>query len=217
MQNNTNSIKPLNAAMVNGYSIVTFQRPLKASDQYDLPIPINGSQAIVWAIGPLNQRSEVSFHTQYTKGNRFIDFGRQPIWNCPVPDGEMKMTGDDVSGSSANREGDRRQPQPQQQKQEINRRGSQSRPASNEGETEVARRPVPAPKPASTNGAWEIPPIQCYEPEDGVFYAQMGPTGGKHGYPAITGLCGSCSLDCNSLTLSLLLPPFCVLLAENHF
>lgn len=35
--------------------------------------------------------------------------------------------------------------------------------------------------------AWEIPPIQCYEPEDGVFYAQMGPTGGKRGYPAITG------------------------------
>lgn len=45
----------------------------------------------------------------------------------------------------------------------------------------------PTPAPASTRGAWEIPPIQCDEPEDGVFYAQMGPTGGKHGYPAITG------------------------------
>jgi len=52
------------------------------------------------------------------------------------------------------------------------------------------RRPqrVPAtPAPAPTNDAWEIPPIQCYEPDDGIFYAQMGPTGGKHGYPAITG------------------------------
>lgn len=43
------------------------------------------------------------------------------------------------------------------------------------------------PAPASTNDAWEIPPIQCDEPDDGVFYAQLGPTGGKHGYPAITG------------------------------
>lgn len=53
----------------------------------------------------------------------------------------------------------------------------------------ITRRPQrPAtPAPAPTNDAWEIPPIQCYEPEDGIFYAQMGPTGGKHGYPAITG------------------------------
>jgi len=42
-------------------------------------------------------------------------------------------------------------------------------------------------KPVNSNGAWDIPAIQCHEPEDGVFYAQMGPTGGKHGYPAITG------------------------------
>jgi len=35
--------------------------------------------------------------------------------------------------------------------------------------------------------AWDIPAIQCYEPDDGVYYAQMGPTGGKHGYSAITG------------------------------
>lgn len=185
VQDNTNSIRLLNAAMVNGYSIVTFQRPLKASDQFDLPIRINGSQAIVWGIGPLNQRTEVSFHTKYTKGDRLIDFGRQPIWNCPVPDGEMKMTGDEINGKPAaaivdsskdrNREpeGNRRQ-QPQSQKQDINRRGSQSRPASTtETEVDVPKRPVPTPKPVSTNGAWEIPPIQCYEPEDGVFYGRF--------------------------------------------
>lgn len=185
--------------MVNGYSIVTFQRPLKASDQFDLPIQINGSQAIVWGIGPLNQRTEVSFHTKYTKGDRLIEFGREPIWNCP--DGEMKIAGDEISGKPAapvvnnsrdkNRDAqdNNRRQQQQSQKQEVNRRGSQSRPTlNNEGEVEVSRRPVPAPKPAPKNGAWEIPPIQCYEPEDGVFYAQMGPTGGKHGYPAITGM-----------------------------
>jgi hypothetical protein len=34
---------------------------------------------------------------------------------------------------------------------------------------------------------WFIPPIPCYEPEDGVFYAHIGPTGGKAGYQSITG------------------------------
>lgn len=40
----------------------------------------------------------------------------------------------------------------------------------------------------SRNKFWEIPAIQCHEPDDGVFYAQLGPTGGKQGYSAITGL-----------------------------
>lgn len=49
--------------------------------------------------------------------------------------------------------------------------------------------PAPARAPAVPRSKhWEIPPIQCFEPDDGVFYAQMGPTGGKQGYPAITGL-----------------------------
>lgn len=53
--------------------------------------------------------------------------------------------------------------------------------------TTTTARPIPTPAPVTDRNAWEIPPIQCYEPEDGVFYAQMGPTGGKRGYPAITG------------------------------
>ena len=176
--------------MVNGYSIVTFQRPLKASDRYDLPILTNGSQAIVWALGPLNQRYEVSFHSQYTKGDRFIDFGRQPIWNCPMPEGENK---DDESEEENSHEIRVTPQRPAQEELTANRRGSNNRqPQQSQSDRrtetiETARRPVPTPKPASKNGAWDIPPIQCYEPEDGVFYAQMGPTGGKQGYPAITG------------------------------
>ncbi|XP_055715595.1 protein Skeletor, isoforms B/C [Phlebotomus papatasi] len=180
---NTNSIRLLNAAMVNGYSIVTFQRPLKASDSLDLPIFTNGSQAIVWAIGPLNQRYEVSFHSQYTKGNRLIDFGRQPIWNCPTPDGDGKSEEEaSVEEEYYDRRPVNRRPEPQQivQEHQPNRRQ----------EIIEAPRPVPTPRPANKNGAWDIPPIQCYEPEDGVFYAQMGPTGGKQGYPAITGHVG---------------------------
>lgn len=47
---------------------------------------------------------------------------------------------------------------------------------------------TPPPPAAATNveQAWKIPPIECNEPDDGILYAQMGPTGGKHGYSAIT-------------------------------
>ncbi|XP_051164567.1 protein Skeletor, isoforms B/C isoform X2 [Leptopilina boulardi] len=164
IQDDTNSVRLLNAAMVNGYSIVTYQRPLKANDELDRQIKTNGSQAIIWAVGPLNERNEVSFHSDYLKTDRFIEFGRPPVWNCPMPDQEPSRTYDeDIDKSSSN--------------QEL---------------TATTRRPRPpaTPAPAPKTDAWLIPDIQCYEPEDGVFYAQMGPTGGKHGYPAITGHVG---------------------------
>ncbi|XP_012528510.1 protein Skeletor, isoforms B/C isoform X2 [Monomorium pharaonis] len=158
IRENTDSVRLLNAAMVNGYSIVTYQRPLKASDELDLPILTNRSQAIIWAVGPLNERQEVSFHSHYLRTDRFIEFGRPPAWNCPMPDQEPS----DVNETASSHQVTLRTPQ----------------------------RVQATPAPASTKDAWEIPPIQCYEPEDGVFYAQMGPTGGKHGYPAITGHVG---------------------------
>ncbi|XP_011297024.1 protein Skeletor, isoforms B/C isoform X1 [Fopius arisanus] len=166
IQENTNSVRLLNAAMVNGYSIVTYQRPLGASDELDRQIRTNGSQAIIWAIGPLNERNEVSYHSHYLKTDRFIEFGRPPSWNCPMPEMDQSHTPhEDIPNKGSN-------------KQELvvtTRRPS---------------RPPATPAPAATTDAWEIPPIQCNEPDDGVFYAQLGPTGGKHGYPAITGHVG---------------------------
>jgi len=95
-------VRLLNAAMVNGYSIVTYQRPLKASDELDLPILTNGSQAIIWAIGPLNDRQEVSFHSHYLKTDRFIEFSRPPAWNCPMPDQEVSYG--DANETASNNE-----------------------------------------------------------------------------------------------------------------
>lgn len=90
--------------MVNGYSIVTYQRPLKANDELDRQIITNGSQAIVWAIGPLNERNEVSFHSDYLKTDRFIEFGRPPAWNCPMPDQEQAgPVGDNSDKGSSNK------------------------------------------------------------------------------------------------------------------
>lgn len=87
----------MNAATVNGYSIVTYQRPLKATDEFDLPIIGNSTQAIAWAIGPLNQRYEVSFHSLFSKQTKLVQFGREPSWNCPLSENDMKMidAGDD--------------------------------------------------------------------------------------------------------------------------
>lgn len=203
LKDNTNSIRLLNAAIVNDYSIVTYQRPLKAADAHDRPIFVNGSQAIIWAIGPLNQRFEVSYHSNFLKKNKLLDFGRQPFWNCPIPDSETKplIAHAEVDNKSrpqvqkVNQQTPQKvnQQQPQrvnQQPQKVNQQVTRKSVPATEApqrRSQTTQRPVPTPKAAPKTDAWEIPPIQCHEPEDGVFYAQMGPTGGKRGYPAITG------------------------------
>lgn len=58
----------LNAALVNGYSIVTYQRPLAARDHLDKAVLTNGTQPVIWAVGPLNQRGEVSYHSLANRG-----------------------------------------------------------------------------------------------------------------------------------------------------
>ncbi|XP_061391720.1 protein Skeletor, isoforms B/C-like [Musca vetustissima] len=205
IQDNTNSVRLLNAAMVNGYSIVTYQRSLNATDKLDLPISRNGFEAIVWAIGPLNERNETSFHSHFNKHTHYIDFGRQPTWNCPTPEGttpEPSTDADDDEDSvtpgkgypAAGKPSGNGQVVPEEEFYDNNRAQalqSANRRTQNGGNQVAQRRTVPTPKPVANDvGAWEIPPIQCYEPEDGVFYAQMGPTGGKHGYSAITGHVG---------------------------
>ncbi|XP_037077644.1 LOW QUALITY PROTEIN: protein Skeletor, isoforms B/C-like [Pollicipes pollicipes] len=142
-----NDVRLLNSALINGFSMLTFQRPLAGGDANDLAIFTNGSQQVIWAIGPVNSAGETSYHSKRTQGDLFVDFGRTPIWNCAVAG----------SGSAA---------------------ASSSRAGS---------RPATTPAPAKP---WKIPSIKCDEPEDRVYYAQIGPTGGARGYNAITGRVG---------------------------
>ncbi|CAH0554432.1 unnamed protein product [Brassicogethes aeneus] len=233
LSENSNNIRLLNAAMVNGYSIVTYQRPLKASDKYDRSIytNTNQSQAIIWAVGPLNQRDEVSFHSSYTKGDAFLNFGRPAKWNCPMPESEppsMKavtlrsrqqvveepqeaepaeeveepvVTPAPARSSGRRRGGNRVQQREQQREQpqqaDSERSASRQKQQTSRGSTRGSQRgsvntakAVPTPAPVSKRNPWYIPPIKCDEPDDHVLYAQMGPTGSKRGYPAITGHVG---------------------------
>lgn len=214
IQPNTNSIRLLNAAMVNGYSIVTYQRSLFASDALDKSIFTNRSQAIIWGIGPLNQKDEVSFHSHYTKGNRFIDFGRTPKWNCPLPETDtsssMKAALQDASTeipitkttteaqtvrsrNSERRKSDSRGTRRQQSENAKDSENSASQPARTRQQSVrrgVSTTIAPTPAPVTNRHAWAIPPIKCDDLDDNVLYAQMGPTGGKQGYPAITGHVG---------------------------
>lgn len=171
------SVRLLNAAIVNGYSIVTYQRPLKSKDNLDLPILTNNSQPIIWAVGPLNDKHEVSYHPMFSKETIKIDFGRLPEWNCPIPDTDAKSVAVHNEVTTV------------QSSTDITST-SQSSIKEVTPSKKIRPRPVPKPAPVENNVAWDIPAIQCYEPDDGVFYAQMGPTGGKHGYSAITGHVG---------------------------
>lgn len=97
----------------------------------------------------MNQRFEVSYHTEFLKKNKVIDFGRQPFWNCPIPENDGKPTISELGGDSNNR------PQTQKLNQaNINRADAAKKP-------QTTTRSVPTPKPVAKRDAWEIPPIQC--------------------------------------------------------
>ncbi|KAA0195331.1 hypothetical protein HAZT_HAZT002925 [Hyalella azteca] len=153
----SNDVRLLNAALINDFTMLTFQRPLRATDATDRPIYTNNSQAVIWAVGPVNAQGHTSYHTLRTRGDMFVDFGRTPRWNCPLPDEPVTPT-----------------PSAAQARQ----------PATTPVASNVPQAVTPSPN------AWYIPPIPCYEPEDGVFYAQIGPTAGENGYNAITGHVG---------------------------
>jgi len=146
----TNNVRLLNSAVINQFTMLTYRQPLRAKDRYDTTIFTNGSQPVIWAVGPINNKGEVSYHQKRLIGDLYFDFGRIPQWNCPIAG----------------------KPAPKNKAKQRNKRP-----------------PTPAPAPASDQ-PWYIPPIQCHEPEDGVFFAQIGPTGGDNGYSAITGHVG---------------------------
>ncbi|KAJ8933618.1 hypothetical protein NQ314_013908 [Rhamnusium bicolor] len=203
-----------NSVMVGGDVAVAWvdKQTLKgASDRFDHQIFTNKSQPIIWAIGPLNQRDEVSFHSSYLKKDSFINFGRPAKWNCPMPETEQPpmvpiqqtriaaeeeedipvvLTTSAPRKNTNRRRGGNRRPQTPQENVDDSEKSAtktqQQRRRGAQRESGTAVRAVPSPALVQKRDAWDIPAIQCYEPEDGVFYAQMGPTGGKRGGKSYT-------------------------------
>ncbi|KAK2712009.1 hypothetical protein QYM36_010890 [Artemia franciscana] len=171
LQGGINNVRLLNTAVINDFVMITYQRPLRAADRGDTSIFTNQSQAVIWALGPLNSQRRPSYHRRRSERTTLINFGRQPFWNCPYPEESDPTTPRPV----------KTQPQPNL-RQQVNPKIDAKPPSPI---APVTPRPViPATKP------WFIPPIPCHEPEDHIFYAHIGPTGGDQGYSAITGHVG---------------------------
>ena len=51
-----NDVKLLNSAVINEFTMLTYRRPLAKDDQYDTSISTNQSQAVIWAMGPINSK-----------------------------------------------------------------------------------------------------------------------------------------------------------------
>ena len=131
--------------------MLTFQRPLNASDRLDISISPDEHQAVIWAVGPVSEAGDVGYHRRRVRGDLQLHFGRKPAWNCPMTPTEATDSSLDLATSSSS-------------------------------QRHEARPPPPA--------AWHVPPIPCHEPDDRVYYVQIGPTGGPRGYSAITGRVG---------------------------
>ena len=50
----------LNSAVINDFTMLTFRQPLLAGDRFDKPILTNTSQPVIWAIGPVNSKVNLS-------------------------------------------------------------------------------------------------------------------------------------------------------------
>ncbi|XP_055930349.1 uncharacterized protein LOC129960762 [Argiope bruennichi] len=81
----SNNLLFLNATQFNKTSMITFKRPLKAEDKiYDQNIYTDGPQAVLWAVGPIEEGNLPGTPKLHTRGNLLLDFGRDPNWNCPL-------------------------------------------------------------------------------------------------------------------------------------
>ena len=131
----------------------------------------------MWAIGPLNERQETSYHRLHNNGDLFIDFARTPKWNCPLPDDSVKQMSAPAINSHTTV---RPQLRPQPSEPSVNPQPS----AQPQPPTQSQPKPVEQPN----SNAWKIPALIC--PSDTTLRAQIGPTGGSKGYSSITGKVG---------------------------
>uniref|UniRef100_T1JH62 DOMON domain-containing protein n=1 Tax=Strigamia maritima TaxID=126957 RepID=T1JH62_STRMM len=92
IKGNSSHVTLLNSRLVEGFTMITYTRPLDSGDVLDKPIKRDYPQPIIWAVGPLNSLNEVSYHNVRNFGSQFLVFDRAPAWNCPSFDPENRFT-----------------------------------------------------------------------------------------------------------------------------
>lgn len=218
LPNGGDSLTLLHGAIVNGYSMVTFKRPQLGIDElYDQHVYSDGQQSVLWAIGVLNGQKEIGYHRLHTKGNMFIDFARNPQWNCPIPDlnasmhnnlpitsaSQMHSTVLSGSSNSENQLDEGEGPTGGIGSSQDSRPSSpaslanQNQPPVNQNSnlnSNQSQKPVQMGSQGqaaiSSTGNQQSPWFipSIVCPSDKTFFAQIGPTGGpKKGYEGLTG------------------------------
>jgi hypothetical protein len=54
--------------------MITYQRPLKASDRHDQAIVTDKEQAVIWAVGAINSQGTVSYHNALRNSGEFTRY-----------------------------------------------------------------------------------------------------------------------------------------------
>lgn len=147
----------------------------------------------MWAIGPLNERNEVSYHSAHSYGDRYIDFARSPTWNCPRPDESLLNQSKWqrlVAAATSNTPSKMTPNRPIQTSQQSSNNNENKVNADLSSSTSITSHKSQPSKQndaskSQVNERWEIPTIRC--PKDHTLWAQIGPVGGSKGYRAITG------------------------------
>lgn len=96
----------------------------------------------------------------------FIDFGRSPKWNCPVPEPDITRITTTAAPIPATR--DKKVPGV------SNQLTSELRPVQIATALPTTTSSTTTTTAKPTQAIFKIPPIKCNEPEDRVFYAQIG-------------------------------------------
>jgi len=143
---------------------------------------------VIWAWNILIHMLIPKCHSIISSSDDFsIDFGRIPKWNCPEPEQEPEIsaTGNPPKTFTGTTNVQIRTTTP----------AATVATSSSYTEDLSSGSPNGHPQPAISDqgtsylipSAWKVPPIPCYEPEDRIFYAQLGPSGRKEVFKAITG------------------------------
>ena len=110
-------------------------------------------------------------------GDLLIDFGRSPFWNCPAPEEPT---------ASQNHHPTTVTPREKTDWSAVEGNNVAHLPSNKPNPPALALPPT-AVSTHKNRAPWYVPAIECFEPENHVFYAHIGPTGGSQGYNAITG------------------------------